>query len=129
MYFPYIRPQENGNRTDTRWVSLTNTDGNGIIIEASNIFEFSSHHQYNDDFDGGDSKTQTHTYDIIRRPIINLNINYKQMGVGGDNSWGAKPHSKYTLPVDTTVYNLEYVIIPFNKKNELDALSRINIDN
>ena len=51
------------------------------------------------------------------------------MGVGGDNSWGAKPHSKYTLPMDTTVYNLEYAIIPFNENNELDALSRINIDN
>ena len=51
------------------------------------------------------------------------------MGVGGDNSWGAKPHYKYTLPMDTTVYSLDYAIIPFNKKNELDALSRINIDN
>ena len=51
------------------------------------------------------------------------------MGVGGDNSWAPKPHSKYTKPMDTTVYNLEYAIIPFNKNNELDALSSINIDN
>ena len=50
------------------------------------------------------------------------------MGVGGDNSSGAKPHPKYTLPMDNTVHNLEYAIIPFNK-NELDALSRLNMDN
>ncbi len=49
------------------------------------------------------------------------------MGVGGDNSWGAKPHDKYTLPMDTTVYNLEYAIMPFHKGNILEKLSRINI--
>ena len=97
MYFPYIRPQENGNRTDTRWLSLTNSEGNGIIIESSNFFEFSSHHQYNDDFDGGNRKSQTHTYDILKRPIVNLNINYKQMGVGGDDSWGKEPHEEYKI--------------------------------
>ena len=113
MYFPYIRPQENGNRTDTRWISLTNKNGNGIIIEASNIFEFSSHHQYNDDFDGGNRKTQTHTYDIIRRPIINLNINYKQMGVGGDNSWGAQPHEQYKIKPGNLSFN--YSISPIRK--------------
>ena len=110
MYFPYIRPQENGNRTDTRWLSLTNSEGNGIIIESSNLFEFSSHHQYNDDFDGGDRKSQTHTYDIIKRPIVNLNINYKQMGVGGDDSWGKQPHDEYKIKPGNLSFN--YSISP-----------------
>ena len=110
MYFPYIRPQENGNRTDTRWLSLTNSEGNGIIIESSNLFEFSSHHQYNDDFDGGDRKSQTHTYDIIKRPIVNLNINYKQMGVGGDDSWGKQPHDEYKIKPVNLSFN--YSISP-----------------
>ena len=110
MYFPYIRPQENGNRTDTRWLSLTNSEGNGIIIESSNLFEFSSHHQYNDDFDGGDRKSQTHTYDIIKRPIVNLNINYKQMGVGGDDSWGKQPHDEYKIKPENLSFN--YSISP-----------------
>ena len=114
MYFPYIRPQENGNRTDTRWLSLKNSEGNGIIIEASNVFEFSSHHQYNEDFDGGNQKLQTHTYDIIRRPIVNLNINYKQMGVGGDNSWGAQPHEEYKIKPENLTFN--YSISPHKSK-------------
>ena len=67
--------------------------------------------------------------DIKKGNQIDLLIDYKQMGVGGDNSWGAMTHSKYTLPMDTTIYSLEYAIIPFNKKNELDNLSRININN
>jgi beta-galactosidase len=113
MYFPYIRPQENGNRTDTRWLSLTNSKGNGIIIEASNVFEFSSHHQYNDDFDGGNRKTQTHTYDINKRPLINLNINYKQMGVGGDDSWGKQPHEEYKIKPQNLSFN--YSISPIRK--------------
>ena len=110
MYFPYIRPQENGNRTDTRWLSLTNSEGNGIIIESSNFFEFSSHHQYNDDFDGGNRKSQTHTYDILKRPIVNLNINYKQMGVGGDDSWGKEPHDEYKIKPGNLSFN--YSISP-----------------
>jgi beta-galactosidase len=113
MYFPYIRPQENGNRTDTRWLSLTNSKGKGIIIEASNVFEFSSHHQYNDDFDGGNRKTQTHTYDIDKRPIINLNINYRQMGVGGDDSWGKQPHEEYKIKPENLSFN--YSISPIRK--------------
>ena len=56
-------------------------------------------------------------------------IDFKQMGVGGDNSWGAKPHKKYTLPMDTSTYNLEYVLIPFSQKNQLEELARINLDN
>ena len=50
------------------------------------------------------------------------------MGVGGDNSWGARTHDKYTLPMDTTIYNLEYALVPFNKENKLQELSRINIE-
>jgi hypothetical protein len=50
------------------------------------------------------------------------------MGVGGDNSWGARTHDKYTLPMDTTIYNLEYALLPFDKENRLEKLSRINIE-
>ena len=94
LYYPYIRPQENGNRTDTRWLILTDSKGDGIIIETEKTFEFSAHHQRNEDFDGGNVRYRKqsndlkrpimHTTDIIERPLINININYKQMGVGGE---------------------------------------------
>ena len=114
LYYPYIRPQENGNRTDTRWVTFTNTNGNGIIIQASKTFEFSAHNQKNEDFDGGNDKSQRHTTDILRRPFLNLNIDNRQMGVGGDNSWGFLPHEKYQIKADNISFN--YSISPYKTK-------------
>ncbi|MCW5516411.1 glycoside hydrolase family 2 TIM barrel-domain containing protein [Muriicola sp. Z0-33] len=110
LYYPYIRPQENGNRTDIRTVSFTNDNGKGIIISAGQPFEFSAHHQYNSDFDEGPTKNQRHTYDIPERDLININIDYKQMGVGGDNSWGLMPHKEYQiLPTDLSY---SFIITP-----------------
>jgi len=112
LYYPYIRPQENGNRTDIRKVSFTNDGGNGISITAAQPFEFSAHHQYNSDFDEGPGKNQRHTFDIPDRDLININIDYKQMGVGGDNSWGFMPHKEYQiLPGDLTY---SFIIKPVN---------------
>ncbi|MGI9550025.1 MAG: glycoside hydrolase family 2 TIM barrel-domain containing protein, partial [Aurantibacter sp.] len=97
LYYPYIRPQENGNRTDIRTLSFTNSVGKGITISATQLFGFSAHHQYNSDFDEGYKKQQRHTYDIPKRDLININIDHSQMGVGGDNSWGLMPHKKYQI--------------------------------
>lgn len=105
LYFPYIRPQENGYKTDTRWVSFTNGSGNGIKITAENLVSFSAHHQYNDDFDAGNDKTQRHTTDIKKRDLVNINIDYKQMGIGGDNSWGRMPHKEYQIMPDNLSYS------------------------
>lgn len=87
LYFPYIRPQENGYKTDTRWITFTNESGNGIKVTAEDLVSFSAHHQYNDDFDAGEDKRQRHTTDIEKRDLVSINIDYKQMGVGGDTSW------------------------------------------
>ena len=90
MYFPYIRPQENGYRTDVRWITFKNDAGKGIKIEGLQLLGFSTHHQYNNDFDTGKVKQQRHTTDIPQRDFVNINIDYKQTGVGGDNSWSPK---------------------------------------
>ncbi len=101
LYFPYIRPQENGNRTDTRTLTFVNEKGQGIEIVAPNLFGFSAHHQLNSDFDAGMKKQQRHTIDVPKRKMVNVNIDYKQMGVGGDDSWGAMPHQEYQIsPAD-----------------------------
>ena len=97
LYFPYIRPQENGYRTQNRWVSFTNTEGNGLKITAPDYFGFSAHHQYNSDFDAGKTKQQRHTTDIQKRELVNINIDSEQMGVGGINSWNALPLPKYRI--------------------------------
>jgi beta-galactosidase len=97
LYFPYIRPQENGNKTENRWVTFTNNKGEGIQITAPNYFGFNAHHQYNNDFDAGKDKQQRHTTDILTRNFVNINIDNAQMGVGGDTSWGAMPHKEYQI--------------------------------
>ncbi|SDD83078.1 beta-galactosidase [Pricia antarctica] len=97
LYFEYIRPQANGNRSDVRTLSFTNSSGKGIEITAPETFGFSAHHQYNSDFDEGMKKQRRHTYDVPKRDLISINIDHSQMGVGGDNSWGYMPHEQYQI--------------------------------
>lgn len=110
LYYEYIRPQENGNRTDIRTLSFENKDGKGIKITAPDLFSFSAHHQLNSDFDEGMQKRQQHTFDVPKRDLININIDHSQMGVGGDNSWGLLPMEKYQIKPANLSF--EYVISP-----------------
>lgn len=112
LYFPYIRPQENGYRTDNRWISLASDSGAGITIIGLPTVSFSAHHNYISDFDPGEEKQQRHTIDIKPRDLISLTIDYKQTGVGGDNSWGAKPHKQYQLKPKN--YSYSFLIKPIN---------------
>ncbi len=97
QYVPYIRPQENGYKTDVRWFSLTNQQGRGFKVTGQPLLCFSALHNLIEDFDDGDKKQQRHTIDIKKRDLVALNIDYKQTGVGGDDSWGALPLPHYTL--------------------------------
>jgi len=97
MHTPYIRPQENGYRTDTRWISLKNEQQQTIEIEGIRPFGFSALQHTIADVDEGLEKTNRHTIDVPQRPNIYLNIDYKQMGVGGDDTWGAPVHNKYKI--------------------------------
>jgi beta-galactosidase len=110
LFVNYIRPQENGYKTENRWVKFTNKNGEGILITAPKHFGFSTHHQYNSDFDEGERKNQRHTTDIVTRDFVNINIDAVQMGVGGDDSWGSMPHKKYQIEAKNNSFT--YVISP-----------------
>ena len=113
FYTPYIRPQENGYKTDVRWVEFRNSGGKGVRFAGNMPLSYSAHHQTIDDFDPGETKAQRHTTDVPVRPEVYVNIDYKQMGVGGDNSWGAQTHEEYLIrPKD---YEYSYVISPVDK--------------
>ena len=89
----YVRPQETGNRTDVRWLKLTNEYGVSVMITGMPMFEFSAW-----PFEMKDLEIAKHVNELeFRKDLITLNIDYRQMGVGGDNSWGALPHPEYTL--------------------------------
>ncbi|WBL23877.1 glycoside hydrolase family 2 TIM barrel-domain containing protein [Zunongwangia sp. HRR-M8] len=113
LYVAYIRPQENGYRTDNRWVKLTDNEGNGIKFSGMPLVSFSALRNPTSDFDAGMEKAQRHTNDIKPRDAIYLNIDYKQMGVGGDNSWGAKTWEKYQLKPKN--YSYTYFLEPISE--------------
>lgn len=108
----YIRPQENGYKTDVRWLSLTDGTGKGIKIEGLQPICFSALNNRTEDFDPGLTKKQQHPTDIKPRYNVFLNVDLKQRGVGGDNSWGALPHAPYRL-LDKQ-YSYSYIISLLN---------------
>ena len=120
QYWAYLRPQENGNRSDVRWVSFTNSAGKGIQIAGLPTVDVSAHHQIMEDFEAfernyvhgrdDDSIKNRHTIDVPVRDLISINIDYRQMGVGGDNSWGARPHPEYLL--NDKNYAFTFIIKP-----------------
>lgn len=93
----YIRPQEHGYRTDTRWIKIANEQGKGLMIEGVQPISFSLLPFKTEDLDPGLSKKQQHPTDIKIRDENTLQIDLKQRGVGGDDSWGALPHKEYRL--------------------------------
>jgi beta-galactosidase len=110
QYFLYVRPQENNYHTDVRWMSLANNEGNGLMVKGEPVFCSSALENAMEDFDDGEKNDQRHITDIVPRNFVEWCIDYKQMGVGGDDSWGAKPLAKYMLfPGD---YHYEFVIVP-----------------
>jgi beta-galactosidase len=115
QYHPYIRPQENGNKTDVRWIALTNDRGMGLLAVGLPFLSISAHHFLIDDLDPGPKKRQRHTFHLKKRNLVTLNLDYKQMGVGGDTSWGerARPHPSYTLYVKEYTYSFR--LRPFSK--------------
>jgi beta-galactosidase len=116
LNYAYIRPQETGYRTDVRWLALTDGKGAGLLVSGLPYFGFNASHHSREDFENGFEKEQKHSTDIRKHPWTSLNIDYKQMGVGGDNSWGALPHPQYLLPVMNYSYTIR--IRPFDSNSE-----------
>jgi beta-galactosidase len=123
QYHPYIRPQEFGYKTDVRWVALTNKEGIGLLAVGMPLVSMAATHFLPDDYDFGRDASQRHTIDMKPRDLISLNIDFAQMGVGGDTSWGARTHAEYTLPARP--YSYRFRLRPFAVKDEQpDRLAR-----
>lgn len=113
FYVPYIRPQENGYRTDVRWVSFQKKEGQGIRFIANNSISFSAHKNPLEDFDPGNTKGQRHTIDITPKNNVWLHIDYKQTGVGGDNSWDKRALAHKAYQIDPKNCSFSFTIKPF----------------
>jgi beta-galactosidase len=91
QFVPYVVPQENGNKTEVRWVTLTNTDGIGIHASADRLLEVSVHH-----FTPEDMTAAMHPHELVRRPEVILHLDYGQSGLGSA-SCGPGRLEKYQL--------------------------------
>jgi beta-galactosidase len=120
---PYIRPQESGNLTDVRWIALAAPDGVGLLAVADSTMEASALLNEDRDFDEGPAKQFRHGWDVIPRDRVTLDLDHGQMGVGGDTSWGARPHPEYTLPAGPYSYRVR--LVPFGPgSGSVEALAR-----
>ena len=110
----YARPQENGNRSDVRWVGFTNSDGDGMlaISVSKGLLNFSAWPYSQDDLENA-----MHTHELPDRDYLTVNIDHKQMGLGGDNSWSKKswPHPEYRLNDD--YYQYSFILRPHQNDN------------
>jgi beta-galactosidase len=100
MFFPYIEPQESGNRTDVRWITLTNRDGFGLKASGMPLLSVSAW-----PFHMEELERRKHPGEIVPSEDVTVNLDYRQMGVGGDNSWGALQHPEYRLPAKPYRYS------------------------
>ena len=108
---PYVSAQEFGNHSDTKWLMITNKDGYGIKFIGQPMFEFSAIPYTPEDLTLN-KRGEKHFVDVPRRSNLYVTIDLAQMGVGGDDSWGARPHAQYLIKPQT--YSWSFVLQPKN---------------
>ncbi|MEZ3180965.1 DUF4981 domain-containing protein [Streptomyces pimonensis] len=119
QWTPYIRPQENGNRTDVRWAALTDGGGRGLLVSGEPLLEINASHFTPEDLSAG----VRHDYQLTPRDAVVLRVNHRQMGVGGDDSWGAHTHDEFKLFADRD-YAYTYRLRPLSDVDGATAASR-----
>lgn len=103
----YIRPQEYGNKTDVRWVGFLDGQGAGLFFFSDRVFNASAW-----PYSMQDMESATHPHLLTPRRSITVNIDHCQMGVGGDNSWGAPVHPRYRVPAGQYRYRFVIRVLP-----------------
>ncbi|MDI6845374.1 MAG: glycoside hydrolase family 2 TIM barrel-domain containing protein [Candidatus Saccharicenans sp.] len=106
---PYVSAQEFGNRTDTRWLVIKNPGGPGIRFIGQPVFEFAAIPYTPEDLTLN-RRGEKHFVDVPGRSNLYVTIDLAQMGVGGDDSWGARPHPQYLIKPDN--YSWSFLIQP-----------------
>jgi len=124
LYFPYVRPQENGNRTEARWVAFRDSTGVGLAAIGMPTLDWSALRYLQEDLDEGPTKRGRHTYDLRPRDLVAVHLDYRQMGVGGDNSWGAQPHEPYRLPVREYSYSFRLTPVGPDRDDPMELSKR-----
>ncbi|TKG92965.1 DUF4981 domain-containing protein [Puteibacter caeruleilacunae] len=106
----YSRPQENGYKSDVRWFSMENLDGVGIKVCGDPLISFGASHYSKADIEEAD-----YSFKLVRKPQVFLNIDLKQMGVGGTTSWASKAYPRPNYRLKNKEMSYSYMIVPYRK--------------
>ena len=114
QFYPYIRPQETGTKTDLRWWRVLNISGNGLQFVGDAPFSASALNYSIESLDDGVQKDQRHSPEVAKAPFTNLCIDKVHMGLGCVNSWGTLPLEKYRVPYQD--YEFSFILTPVRHK-------------
>lgn len=145
----YVRPQECGHHTDTRYVALTKgVKGSGLAVIAGDMIEFNALNAAVEDYDAESSKKpyqwsnfvtevkdekaaymskprQTHINDVKEQPFVEINIDGRMMGVGGDDSWYSRPYEQYLINANED-FNYNFTLVPIRNTGEISKNLGLN---
>ena len=114
QFYPYIRPQENGTKTDLRWWNVMDAAGNGLKFTSEAPFSASALHYTVESLDEGLMKRNLHSQEIPQADLTNVLVDKVQMGVGCVNSWGALPLEQYRIPYGD--YTFTFMMAPLRNE-------------
>ena len=150
MYFNYVRPQENGHHTDTRWIALSPNTGNGLVLVADSLIGFNALRNSIEDFDSEEAlphpyqwnnfspeevanhdenaarnvlRRMHHVNDITPRDFVEVCVDMKQQGVGGYDSWGARPEPFHQIPANRD-YQWGFTLVPVRSANQANEAAK-----
>lgn len=150
MYYPYVRPQENGHHTDTRWVALTDESGRGLLVKGDVPLGFNALRNSVEDFDGEEAdapyhwrnftqhdienrdfaaaknrmRKQTHAKDIKPRDFVEVCVDMKQMGVAGYDTWGARAIAEARIFADEE-YCWSFTLVPISGESDMEQKAKL----
>lgn len=117
QFHPYVRAQETANHCDVRWVALRNAAGEGLLVTGEEPLSVSAWNFPIEDIEYRPSQVERrHGGSIVKKDMVWLNIDHKQMGVGGDNTWGAQVHPEYTITPQEWKYS--FTLQPLRAKED-----------
>jgi beta-galactosidase len=121
FYADYTEPGESGNKADVRWIALQNGSV-GLLAVGMPLLSANALHYTTEDLNAA-----KHAFQLPHRDFISLNLDLKQQGVGGDNSWGAWPHDEFLIPIQEYTYSFR--LRPFERGEDPEKLARVTFGN
>lgn len=121
QHFPYIAPQENGNKTKVRWAAVTNAEGNGLLALTDSLMSFNVHDYTDKDLLAAQQRGAV----LNRGNATVVNIDLAQMGLGGDDSWSPRVHEAYLLPAKT--YSYAFRLRPIESTSNIDQIAAVRL--